>query len=84
MLNSKKKLQKYFKLTFYKIYKIIYGEIKGKISHLEDDDIKLLENELSEKLGMTVSINHKQSGKGSINVKYTNLEELEKIIANWK
>jgi len=41
MLNIKKKLQKYFKLTFYKIYKIIYGEIKGKISHLEDDDIKL-------------------------------------------
>ncbi len=57
---------------------------KTTLKYRKDDDIKLLENELSEKLGMTVSINHKQSGKGSINVKYTNLEELEKIIANWK
>ena len=57
---------------------------KATLKDRKDDDIKLLENELSEKLGMTVSINHKQSGKGSINVKYTNLEELEKIIANWK
>ena len=57
---------------------------KTTLKDRKDDDIKLLENELSEKLGMTVSINHKQSGKGSINVKYTNLEELEKIIANWK
>ena len=50
----------------------------------KDNDIKSLENELSEKLGIIVSINHKQSGRGSINLKYSNLDELEKIIANWK
>ena len=57
---------------------------KTILKYSKDDDIRRLENELSEKLGMTVSINHKQSGKGSINLKYSNLEELEKIIANWK
>ena len=57
---------------------------KTTLKYRKDNDIKRLENELSEKLGMTISINHKQSGKGSINVKYSNLEELEKFIANWK
>ena len=41
MLNNKKKLQKYFKLATYKIFKIIYGEIKGKISHIDNEDINL-------------------------------------------
>ena len=50
----------------------------------KDNDIRRLENELSEKLGIVVSINHKSSGRGSINLKYSSLEELDKIIANWK
>ena len=50
----------------------------------KDNDIRRLENELSEKLGVVVSINHKSSGRGSINLKYSSLEELDKIIANWK
>ena len=41
MLNNKKKLQKYFKLAAYKIFKIIYGEVKGKTSHLDNDEINL-------------------------------------------
>jgi len=50
----------------------------------KDNDIKRLENELSEKLGIVVLINHKSSGRGSINLKYSSLDELDKIIANWK
>ena len=50
----------------------------------KDNDIRRLENELSEKLGVVVSINHKSSGRGSINLKYSSLDELDKIIANWK
>lgn len=50
----------------------------------KDNDIRLLENKLSEQLGVVVSINHKSSGRGSINLKYTSLDELDKIIANWK
>jgi len=50
----------------------------------KDNDIKRMENELSDKLGIVVSINHKSSGRGSINLKYSSLDELDKIIANWK
>ena len=50
----------------------------------KDNDIRRLENKLSEKLGVVVSINHKSSGRGSINLKYSSLDELDKIIANWK
>jgi len=41
MFNIKKKLQKYFKLITYNIYKLIYGDIKGKIRNVDNDDIIL-------------------------------------------
>ena len=47
----------------------------------KDHDIQRLENELSDRFGTNISISHKQSGKGSINFKYSNLDELERIIA---
>ena len=50
----------------------------------KDNDIKRMENELSDRFGTVVSINHKSSGRGSINLKYSSLDELDKIIANWK
>ena len=50
----------------------------------KDHDIQRLENELSDRFGTKISINHKQSGKGSINFKYLNLDELERIIAKLK
>ena len=37
----------------------------------KDNDIKRMENELSDRFGTNISISHKQSGKGSINFKYT-------------
>ena len=50
----------------------------------KDYDIKRLENELSDRLGTNISIIHKRSGKGSIHFKYSNLDELERIIAKLK
>ena len=50
----------------------------------KDHDIQRLENELSDRFGTNISISHKQSGKGSINFKYSTLDELEKIIAKLK
>ena len=50
----------------------------------KDHDIQRLENELSDRFGTNISISHKQSGKGSINFKYSNLDELESIIAKLK
>jgi ParB family chromosome partitioning protein len=50
----------------------------------KDHDIKRLENELSDRFGTNISISYKQSGKGSINFKYSNLDELDRIIAKLK
>jgi ParB family chromosome partitioning protein len=50
----------------------------------KDNDIKRMENELSDRFGTNISISHKQSGKGSINFKYTNLDDLERIIKKLK
>ena len=50
----------------------------------KDNDIMRMENELSDRFGTNISISHKQSGKGSINFKYTNLDDLERIIKKLK
>ena len=50
----------------------------------KDHDIQRLENELSDRFGTNISISHKQSGKVSINFKYSNLDELDRIIAKLK
>ena len=50
----------------------------------KDHDIQRLENELSDRFGTNISISHKQSGKGSINFKYSNLDDLERIITKLK
>ena len=50
----------------------------------KDHDIQRLENELSDRFGTNISISHKQSGKGSINFKYSNLDGLERIIEKLK
>ena len=61
------------------------GEIKKIPSkQSKDNDIKRMENELSDRFGTNISISHKQSGKGSINFKYTNLDDLERIIKKLK
>ena len=57
---------------------------KTSTKQSKDHDIQRLENELSDRFGTNISINHKQSGKGSINFKYLNLDELERIIAKLK
>lgn len=44
-----------------------------------DPDVKRLQNTLSEKLGATVEIQHKQ-GKGRVLIHYNSLEELEGIL----
>jgi ParB family transcriptional regulator, chromosome partitioning protein len=48
--------------------------------HPIDPDVKRLEQHLSEKLGTTVFIQHKKSGKGRLIIKYTSLDVLEGIL----
>ena len=46
--------------------------------------VKALETRLSEQLGARVSINHGESGKGSLKVSYNSLDELDGILAHIK
>ena len=73
------------KLTVREVEKeVSEGTKKTTPKQSKDHDIKRLENELSERFGTNISISHKQSGKGSINFKYSNLDELERIISKLK
>jgi ParB family transcriptional regulator, chromosome partitioning protein len=46
-----------------------------------DPDIRDLQEQLSDKIGAKVRIQHAQSGKGSLTIEYHNLEQLEGILA---
>jgi len=49
-----------------------------------DKDILVLENELSEKLGMKVSIQHKTKGNGILKINYPNLDLLDLVLKKLK
>jgi ParB family chromosome partitioning protein len=53
-------------------------------SKQKDYDIERLENEISEKLGTSISINHKAKGSGFLRIKYSNLDHLNSIIQKIK
>ena len=55
----------------------------GKIKKA-DPDITRLENDLTERLGAPVSIKHKKSGKGTLEVRYSSLDELDGILSRIK
>ncbi len=54
-----------------------------KASREKDPDTKALEQNLSERFGSNVLINHNKQGKGKLVIPYTNIEELEAIIARF-
>jgi len=47
-----------------------------------DPDIRRLEQDLAEKLGAKVLIQHSQHGKGKLVVSYNSLDELDGILAH--
>jgi len=49
-----------------------------------DPDIRRLQDNLAERLGSRVTINHSQKGKGSLVIQYNNLDELDGILAHIK
>ncbi|XPF93034.1 ParB/RepB/Spo0J family partition protein [Colwellia sp. RE-S-Sl-9] len=55
-------------------------EIKAKEI---DPDTQSLEQSLSEKIGSQVSISHNKKGKGKLVISYTNLDELDGIVARF-
>lgn len=50
----------------------------------KDPDTKKLEQDLSEKFGSQVTIAHNKKGKGKLVISYTNLEELDGIVARFR
>ncbi len=50
----------------------------------KDPDIQRLENELSEQIGNQVTINYSKKGKGTLQIAYNSLDELEGILSRLK
>jgi len=63
--------------------KLVKNEtVDNKVEKIQQDtDTLRLQNQLTEKTGARVIINHQKSGKGKLVFSYTTLEELEGIIA---
>jgi ParB family chromosome partitioning protein len=53
-------------------------------SETQDPDIRLLQEDLSERLGAKVSIQHNTSGKGRLVIQYNSLDELDGILNHVK
>ena len=74
------------KLSVREIEKLVSNsKIKSNVGLKQKDyDIERLENEISEKLGTSISINHKVKGSGFLKIKYSNLDHLNSIIQKIK
>jgi len=61
---------------------------KGKSSKpspkAKDPNISSLENDLSQKLGANVAINHQANGRGKIEIRYNSLDELDGLLKHIK
>jgi len=59
------------------------GGAKGKPARRsKDPDIERLENDLADKLGATVELQHSTTGKGKLVISYHSLDELDGILAH--
>jgi ParB family chromosome partitioning protein len=54
--------------------------VEGKSQ--KDADTRLLERDLTERVGAPVSIDHQRSGKGVVSIRYNSLEELDGILSH--
>lgn len=50
----------------------------------KDPNISSLENEVSERLGARVSINHQSNGKGKVEISYNSIDELDGLLKHIK
>jgi len=66
------------------VRRLIAGVGDARASKLIDPDIKNLEENLAEKLGTQVMIQHSAKGKGRLVLKYNSLDELDGILAHIK
>jgi len=60
------------------------GSKKTSTSSRLDPNLRSLQEELSERLGAAVTIKHNKNGKGSLEVRYNSLDELDGILSRIK
>ena len=58
------------------------GKGKSGRARSKDPDIQRLENDLADKLGATVELQHSTTGKGKLVISYHSLDELDGILAH--
>jgi ParB family chromosome partitioning protein len=58
------------------------NEGKSNRARSKDPDIQRLENDLADKLGATVELQHANTGKGKLVISYHSLDELDGILAH--
>ena len=58
----------------------VYKTPVKKLSNNKDPNIKYLEQDLMEKIGMNIEIKNRRNNKGSITLNYNELEQLNRII----
>jgi ParB family transcriptional regulator, chromosome partitioning protein len=66
------------------VRRILTGATKPSAVKAKDHNISSLETELAEKLGATVMIEHKDTGKGKLVIQYNSLDELDGILEHIK
>jgi len=67
------------------VKRILQGVIPSKAKdQKQNPDVLKLQDNLSEKLGAKVKISHKNSGSGSLQIRYNTLDELDGILAHIK
>jgi ParB family chromosome partitioning protein len=64
------------------VRRLIAGSVTAKESKPVDPDIKSLEENLADKLGAKVMIQHTAKGKGRLILKYNSLDELDGILSH--
>ena len=63
------------------VRRMLAGKSGRRAAAKPDPDIRRLENQLSEKLGAGVSIRHRKGGKGTLEIRYTSLKQLDGILS---
>jgi ParB family transcriptional regulator, chromosome partitioning protein len=64
------------------VRRLIAGAGSSPTSSVQDPDIKTLEDDLADKLGAKVIIQHTAKGKGKLVLKYNSLDELDGILSH--
>ena len=73
-------MKKNYQLDKQKILLRFLKEKKVSLNQSKDPNIKSLEKDISDKIGLSVIIKNNKKNKGSISFSYNDIEQLNKIV----